>query len=278
MKVVLSKKGLDSSNSIKPISITNKEMVFLPIPSNNNYDSARYSEVFIDKISLLYYCMEMGIDFGYINDKKVPINGITNCHLDPQLINYFGYQNFKGSFGQVLSAQKHLENNNVQVGDLFLFYGWYSDKDKQNGKHTIFGYLQIGEVIKLNDLTPDQQQDLINKYPWLHHQPHWYSNETNNTIYIARETCTFDKRIKGYGMFKYNKNLDLTANDISLKTCWKIPALKNCKVSFKDKNGHSAFNELGQFRVADRCQELIVEESEQAEKWAINLIKKYARR
>ncbi len=284
MKVILSKKGLDSSNSIKPITINNKQMLFLPIPSDNNYDTERYSEIFIDKISLLYYCKEMGIDYGYIKEKEVPINGTTNCHLDPQLLDYFGYADFKGSdkfkgnFGQVLSAQKHLENSKVQVNDLFLFYGWYNDKNKPNGKHTIFGYLQIGEIIKVNELTPDQKQDIINKYPWLHHQPHWYSKETNNTIYIARETCTFDKKIKGYGMFKYNNKLDLTANDMTLKTCWKIPKLKNCKVSFKDKNGHSNFNELGQFRVADRCQELVIEECPQAEKWAINLIKKYAKR
>ena len=275
MKIILSKKGLDSSNSTKPISITNKEMIFLPIPSENIYDSERYSEVFIDKISLLYYCMEMGINYGFINEGQVPIDGVTNCHLDQQLINYFGYHDFKGSFGQVLSAQKHLENNNVSVNDLFLFYGWYSDKNKPNGKHTVFGYMQIGEIIKMGELTPNQKQDLIIKYPWLHHQPHWDSKETNNTIYIARETCTFDKRIKGYGMFKYNKRLDLTASDTELKTCWKIPALKNCKVSFKDKNGHSNFNELGQFRVAERCQELVIEECPQAEKWAINLIKRY---
>lgn len=284
MKVILSKKGLDSSNSIKPISISNNEMVFLPIPSDNIYDYTRYSEVFNNKISLLYYCMEMGINNGYINDKKISINGETHCHLDPQLIDYFGYKDFKGSdafkgnFGQVKSAQKHLENNKVQVNDLFLFYGWYEDKNKPNGKHTIFGYLQIGEIIKVNELTPDQKQDIINKYPWLHHQPHWCSNETNNTIYIARETCTFDKKIKGYGMFKYNKKLDLTADDMENKTCWKIPALKNCKASYKGANGKSEFSELGQYRLSDRCQELVIEECPQAEKWAINLIKKYAKR
>jgi len=43
MKVVLSKKGLDSSNSIKPISISNNEMIFLPIPRDNSYDDTRYS-------------------------------------------------------------------------------------------------------------------------------------------------------------------------------------------------------------------------------------------
>ncbi len=278
MKIILSKKGLDSSNSVKPITIDNKQMIFLPIPSNQDYDNARYSEVFENKISLLFYCMEMGIDFGYIDNKKLPMNGTTNCHLDPQLINYFGYDNFKGSFGQVKAAQKHLENKQVQAGDLFLFYGWYTDNKTHKEKHTLFGYLQVGEIIKVNELTASQKQKIVDKYPWLHHQPHWYSQETNNTIYIARETCSFNKNIKGFGMFKYDKELDLTAKDIGTKTCWEISALKNCKVSFKDHNGNDSFNDLGQFRVADRCQEIVIEECPQAEKWAINLIKKYKRR
>ncbi len=281
MKIILSKKGLDSSNSIKPLTITDNKMIFLPIPSNNSYDTEKYSKVFFDEKSLLNHCIEMGINYGYIKEKKVPINENTNCHLDPQLVNYFNYDSFKGSFGQVLSAQKHLENNNVKNAndfDLFLFYGWYKDKNKPNGKHTIFGYLQVGEIIKVNELTTERKQEILNQYPWLQHQPHWYSTETNNTIYIAREECTFDPTIKGYGMFNYNSNLDLTADDMQMRTCWKIPALKNCKASYKGLNGKNVFSELGQYRLHPRCQELVIEECPQAEKWAINLIKKYAKR
>lgn len=274
MKVILSKKGLDSSNSEKPVQIIDKAMIFLPIPSN---DVAKYSATFIGKVSLLDYCQKMGINFGYLNDKKLPIDETTTCHLDPQLVNYFNSENFQGSFGQVLAAQKHLANNQVQVDDLFLFYGWYADQNKPNGKHTLFGYLQIGEIIKVNELTKEQRKELQTKYPFLSNQPHWYSEETNNTLYIARDTCTFDHTIKGWSMFNYHPDLDLTATDLANKTCWQVAALKNCRVSFKGNDGATQFNELGQFRVADRCQELVLAECDQVTQWAVDLIKRHVK-
>lgn len=280
MKVIISKKGFDSSNSTKPILIANNELLFLPIPSSNKADK-KYSEVFINnEKSLFDCCREKDINYVIIDGKKVPIDEETNCHLDPQLFDYFDCAGFKGCFGQVSSAQGHLTRNNVQVDDLFLFYGWYKDeKDKiySDGKHTIFGYLQIGEIIKVNDLAPEGRQAKINKYPWLKHHPHWDSKETNNTIYIARDTCTFDDDIKGFGMFNYSPNLDLSNNDMSQRTYWKIPALKGLKVSFKGVNGKREFDELGQYIIYPRCQELVID-SPQAEQWAINLIKKYAKR
>lgn len=276
MKVILSKKGLDSSNSEKPVQIIDNKMLFLPIPSE--FDTDRYSETFIDKNSLLYHCTNMGINYGYINNKKMPIDDATHCHLNPQLVNYFNRENFKGSFGQVLAAQRHLENNHVEIGDLFLFYGWYADKNKPNGKHTLFGYLQVGEIIKVNELTKAQKTEIQEKYPFVSNQPHWTIDGTNNTIYIASDICTFDGSIPGYGMFTYSPDLDLTATDQENKTYWHIPALKNCQVSFSGNGGTKQFNELGQFRVADRCQELVLEECDQATQWAINLIRKHAKR
>ena len=275
MKVILSKKGFDSSNCTKPILITNNELLFLPIPSINKADK-KYSEVFINnEKSLLDCCREKGINHAIIDGKKVPIDEETNCHLDPQLLDYFGYPDFKGSFGQDLSAQGHLKRNYVQVDDLFLFYCWYKDeKDKihSDGKHTIFGYLQIGEIIKVNELHPERKQEIISIYPWLKDHPHWNSKATNNTIYIARDTCTFDDDIKGFGMFNYSPNLNLSNNDMSQRTYWKIPALKGLNVSFKGANGKKEFDELGQYIIFPRCQELVID-SPQAEQWAINLIK-----
>ncbi len=279
MKIILSKKGLDSSNSQGPVVIDeDKQMIFLPIPSRQAYDVTRYGEVFGNKTSLLCYCKEMGVNYGWIDKEKVIIDENTFCHLDPQLTDYFGQESFKGSFGQDKAAQTHLKNNGVKVGDLFLFYGWYKDKKTQEAKHTLFGYLQVGDIIEVNSLTTEERKKFEEKYPWLLHQPHWYSTVTHNTIYVASDNCSFKKKLKGFGMFKYDKRLDLTGDEMTSKTCWKIPALKNCRVSFKDNNRNERFDKEGNFKVADRCQELVVEECPQAAKWAINLIKKYGRK
>ena len=255
MNIILSKKGLDSSFSSKPISMTGGEMVFIPIVT-------------------------------YLNGNKVEITKDSRCHLDPQLINYFNSENFRGSFGQAKEEQRHLESHNVTEGDLILFYGWYKDKDDKvhtNGKNVLFGYMQIGEILKIANLDDNKRKEYEKQYPWLKYQPHWknkdkYAEIDNNTLYIAREFCTFDNTIKGYGMFKYDKALDLTANDMKAKSCWKVLALAGLKTSRRGGKGQEGFNEQGQFRAPSRNQEIVVESSKNAQKWAENLIKKYAMR
>ena len=285
MKVILSKKGLDSSFSSKPVLIVDNEMVFMPIIAIEEQE-LKYSQIKLGNSNMLTNLKNLVDGTFYINDKKVEITKDSRCHLDPQLINYFGCENFRGSFGQIKSSQKHLKNNNVQEEDLILFYGWYKDKNDKlhtNGKNVFFGYMQIGEIINVSNLDEKQRKEYEKQYSWLKYQPHWknkdiYSQKDNNTIYIAREFCTFDDTIKGYGMFKYDKALDLTADDKNAKSCWKIPPLAGLKTSRKGGNGKNSFNELGQFRAPSRNQEIVIENSKKAEEWAVNLIKKYAKR
>ena len=68
------------------------------------------------------------------------------------------------------AAQTHLENNNVKVGDLFLFWGWFRETITLNkkkvfsredpGHYRFFGWLQIGKIIHLGK------------------DPSWYLEET----------------------------------------------------------------------------------------------------
>ncbi len=285
MSVILSKKGLDSSFSSKPILMVDDEIVFIPIVAVEEQE-LKYSQVKLGNSNLLKNLKFLVGGTFYINDKKVEITKDSRCHLDPQLVNYFDSENFRGSFGQIKSAQKHLESQNVKVDDLILFYGWYKDKaDKvhTDGKNVLFGYMQIDEILKVATLNEKQRKEYEKKYPWLRYQPHWknkdkYAENDDNTIYIAKESCTFDNAIKGYGMFKYNKALDLTADDIRTKSCWKVPALAGLKTSRKGANGKDCFNERGQYRAPSRNQEIVIEDSKKAQKWAENLIKKYAKR
>ncbi len=118
----------------------------------------------------------------------------THCHLDPQLENYFNCENFKGSLGQIKGFQAHLEKNGVGVGDLFLFYGWYediiNDKYHKNGKHVIWGYMQIGEIIKPETLNKSERNEVEKKYPWLKYQPHFAGHANSDiTLKIYTHYC-----------------------------------------------------------------------------------------
>lgn len=53
------------------------------------------------------------------------------------------------------SAQSHLANEGVGVGDVFLFFGWFREVEQQQGRwryarralniHSLFGWLQVGD-------------------------------------------------------------------------------------------------------------------------------------
>ena len=281
MKVIFSKKGLDSSNSGKPINLnSNGIMPFIPIPCLQK--EVEYAKVNVNKNQTMQdLCENLSGKTLYLSvdqkQKKIMLDKNTYCHLDPQLVNYFNVDNFVGSLGQVDSAEKHLENQKIKVGDLFLFYGWY----KQNGleKRVLFGYMQIGEIIRTYGLKNQERVDLETKYPILKNQPHWntefYLNNETNTIYIAREKCSFDSRISGFGLFNYSNELVLTKNNQTKKTLWQIPALAGCELSW---NSGRCFDENGELLVSPIGQEFVVKtETQNVEDWTINLIKKHTK-
>ncbi len=267
MKIILSKKGLDSSFSKYPIPILDEKLIFVPIPDEK--DNIKYGNLsFLDRFIEI-----TGQNKSFLK---------THCHFDPQLENYFNCKNFKGSLGQSKGFQTHLEDNGVEVGDLFLFYGWYwdiiNDNYHKKGKHVIWGYMQIGEIIKPETLNKSERNELEKKYPWLKYQPHWdsnkYKNVNNNTIYIAKDVCTFDNNLKGCGIFNYTMGLDLTDKDSKNRTNWRVEELSNCKTSYKSSSGENGFDKLGQYKVPARCQEIVINDKK-AEKWAANLIKNH---
>lgn len=276
MKIVFSKKGLDSSNSSKPI-ILGEEIImpFIPIPCNEEAE-VKYSKIILNNTNMQDLCKELSSDTLYLTEnkltKKIKLDKNTHCHLDPQLINYFNTNKFLGSLGQVDAAEKHLENQGIGIGDLFLFYGWY----KHDGlrKQVILGYLQIGDIIKTFGLTNQERKNYESKYPWLKNQPHWttetYLKNKTNTIYIAREKCSFDSNISGFGLFNYSNNLVLTKANQSKKTLWQIPALAGCELSW---NNGKCFDKNGEILVSPIGQEFVVKTNlQKAENWAVDLI------
>lgn len=284
MKVILSRKGLDSgvcdlSNLLLVDKNGNKNLFMLPIPADDGlhtYQELKFSDN--EKMS--------NIIKDYLNKSK-KINFGSKCHADPNLVNYFNDPEFLGSIGQVDQAQSHLLKNEIKQGDLFIFFGVFAEAyldndnlavDKNNQKHIMFGYMQIGDIIFPNKLTDDKRKNYEEKYPWLKNQPHWtgYTDKESNCIYVARETCTFDNTIKGYGVFDYDSDeLHLTKKDDSCVTHWNLPKeLQGLDISYHTKNSQKE----GYFQAACRGQEFVIENSKQAEIWAEKLINKYARR
>lgn len=277
MKVVLSRKGFDSECGGYPsLILPNKEMIMLPIPQNR--ERYKYSDLSTNNGENLCDIMKsLKKEIISSNGEKKILTKSTQCHLDPDICDQAikRKKDWRGALGQADAAYKVLEHAGVKEGDLFIFFGWYNDVlienneykfAKGNGRHTMFGYLQIDKIIQPRyDKIPKE----IKSHP--HAVPKSISSETN-TIYVAKDVCTFDKNIKGWGMFEYDEELDLTKKGMS-RTCWKLPAFfKGLSITYHNKNSFKK----GYFKSACRGQEFVIEENKDVEKWAINLIKKYS--
>ena len=97
MKVIFSRKGFDASAGGFPSPIIDGIPLSLPIPYPKSTSSYKH------------------LDLGEIvtNLTNGRVSKSNFCHNDPDLS--------MGAFGQVSSAQSHLNNQNVGCGDLFLF-------------------------------------------------------------------------------------------------------------------------------------------------------------
>ena len=70
------------------------------------------------------------------------------------------FESGRCAFGQAGAAQSHLANNRVSVGDVFLFFGLFSNLDGSDRHHRIFGYLRVEERLLLGaDPAPAAQPE-----------------------------------------------------------------------------------------------------------------------
>lgn len=277
MKVILSRKGFDSSFGGYPSPIlTNDRLLSLPIPSS---DETRYSDLMINETKTYYDVMSELKPYIRYRKKSHKITQNTRCHLDPDLYRNILQRNvgWKPCFGQINQSQSHLSNEGVNINDLFLYFGWFKKTIIKNDQirfdssasdlHVIFGYLQIGDIIQVNSNT--------NVPNWMKIHPHACNEDrkkiSNNTIYVAREKVTWNENINGAGVFKFNDELILTKKGFT-RSKWDLPNyFKNVRIS---RHSKKSWNE-DYFKSVDIGQEFVIEENDNINNWAKNLIEKY---
>jgi len=223
MKIIISRKGFDSAAGGVPSPIFPDEKILsLPIPDIDS--KITYKEI-----------MWANKSIGTIVEELTKGEKKTDyfAHLDPD-INKNSLprkKNWRPIFGQLGAAQKHLENQNIKIGDLFLFFGLFRNVISKNEiwgfdpnsspKHIIWGWFQIDKILKIDELVRD-------KYKWAIYHPHFHKRINNsNTLYLAKDKLDIptlkDKKINGAGTFTdFSNSRQLTANDSKL-TLWKLP-------------------------------------------------------
>lgn len=280
MKIILSRKGMDSTfGNLSNLVFTHdneSEYIILPIPSL--LDKATYDDLRITQYRSFLQKLYNTPKFSCLSGK--------HCHCDPNLTNFYNEKEFLGSVGQCEISQSHLANQNIKKNDIFIFWGLFReakiDKNQldiaKKQQHIMYGYLQIGDIIETYKLNDDKRKSYEQQYPFLINQPHWnkdkYKDIKNNTIYIARETCSFDKHIAGYGMFEVNQKLTLTAPDSNIPSLWELPkAWEKQKLTYHNESCYQ--NEY--LRARSRGQEFIFEEKTQISEYAIYLIEQFSK-
>lgn len=273
MKIILSRKGFDKGcgGCPSPYIVDEGNLFSFPIPNNDSFYS--YKDLKYNNELSCYDLME-----------QLKISS-RNCkaHTDPDIrkeLFYKSEKNWKPVFGQQGNPQKHLRNQNVGKGDLFLFYGLFQDVKKIHGryqfipgttKQIIWGYMEIGE-------NPFK----INSNPESRLHPHYYSYSTylekdENTAYLAPDFLSFAPNKKGYGVFNFKKNLVLSKNEGDRCEIYDIFSLPK---HFYEHRMTGNSNEKRWHLKEDKCiveicsrgQEFVIGDNYNAIDWAKSLI------
>ena len=127
MRIILSRKGFDTGSGGAPSPIISGRPVSLPIPTGR-------------RSATTYENLGLGEIVERVTRGKIDRDHL--CHEDPM------FTRGQCLFGQCGAAQSHLRNRGVGIGDVFLFFGLFSDEHARERHHRIFGYLRVDDMVR----------------------------------------------------------------------------------------------------------------------------------
>jgi Nucleotide modification associated domain 3 len=160
MRLIFSRKGFDSASGGCASPLVDGCPIPLPIPTRQP-TATTFGSI-------------GGNMADFANDlTSGRITKSTPCHLDPDLdaMELRRATHWRSALGQVGTAQGHLWKQSVQMGDLFLFWGFFRPALRRendlrwmfNGarEHRIFGWLQVGDILAVGA----DPRAALKKYP-----------------------------------------------------------------------------------------------------------------
>ena len=233
MKIILSRKGFDSSAGGCPSPILpDGRLLTLPIPDSDSL--IRYGDIDFGKGR---FGKEYDALLSHLTRGRM--NRASRAHLDPDLeFQHLPRQpGWRPVLGQSGAAQGHLRKQGVGVDDLFLFFGLFRPVERHRrrwrfvpgsrARHVIWGWMQIAEVLQVDELKPKPESE----YQWLNYHPHLQMPpDPNNTLYIARKQLSTTlmtgsaTAVPGSGVFTHwQESLQLTGADSVNPSQWQLP-------------------------------------------------------
>jgi hypothetical protein len=182
------------------------------------------------------------------------------CHLDPMIVENFRFEGI--AFGQEGRAASHLLRQGVREEDIFLFYGWFREVEKKNGKwrykkvsldlHVIWGLMKVEEKIVLNE---ENVKKICVKYPFLKKHPHIeVKRKYPNILFLSKEN---------WKKFRSQEEVVLTdTKNYRGRSFWRLP---------KYFNQPQAFSYLKLEKFAIDGSEVVIETPGRGQEFVLNL-------
>ena len=267
MKVILSRKGFDSEYGGIPSPIMpDGTLLSLPIPYEQ--DLIKYTDLSFQGKSY----------FEIINELSPPNKKISKnhtAHLDPDirmecLSNRT--KRWRPVFGQSDAALGHLHKQGVSAGDLFLFFGWFRQTEKVNGKlryvkespdqHIIYGYLQIEKIITNVEPVPEYALN----HP---HANTFHRSKSLNAIFLGTENLTFLPSSPGACALQFSEKRVLTQAGQS-RSRWNLPEFfRELNISYHTPNSFKS----DFFQSAAKGQEFVIQPDTRLTEWVRQVLK-----
>lgn len=261
MKIILSRKGFDENKGGTPSPIlTDGTLISLPVPQG--FHGISYEDLHYQDMTYLDIWKQLKVNQSVFKKE---------CHLNPDLtkdIHDKVPMDWTPIFAQADKAEEYLEKEEVEEGDVFLFFGWFRrTEDNKDGalrykrgaadQQCVYGYLQIGEIVKGKD---------VENYPWHLHSAYFEEDpDTNNTMYIASPKLVINgvnTGLPGAGTLKY-------AEDLLVNLPAQNRASWNMETFFK---GVEDGIEAGKVIDGRLGQEFVIPESRKAADWLMMVI------
>lgn len=217
-RIILSRKGSDAAWGGRSSLRLGTELISLPIPESASRAAAAEQA----GTGVRYRDLPPHKHLGPLHTHLRDIGPDRYVHLDPDLRPELRPVTLRTRvhdrerlFGQVGAAERHLRNQEVGPGDLFLFFGWFRQAVQEGGtwrrsgpdEHCLWGWLQVRESHAAD--TAKTAQKLV----WGRHHPHiafWERFDAQNRVYRAQKRLTFAPHLPGAGVFRWHPDLTLT--------------------------------------------------------------------
>jgi hypothetical protein len=248
MKIILSRKGFDSTNGgiASPIfAHRDGSFSLYSLPISLQRATCGYEDILWNGSNLQQLISSL---------RGKTRSSLPNTpHLDPDLVGEALADRVPGwrpIFGQSGATEIQLQNMDVHQPDdpqnrpLFLFFGWYREvQETPTGHsyapsaadiHTFFGWLQVESKLVLRGLA--DRQRTIRELPWTARHPHvaceYYDNQSN-AIYIAPKPGSetdrlilngHDTGLPASGMFRrFDRDIHMLTVPGKSRRNWRLP-------------------------------------------------------